>query len=148
MSQTKHYSANEVTISIAGLIINSGFAEGEFCRIERAAPRVIKVVGADGEVAISKGLDRSGTVKIMLLSTSSSNDDISALAALNENADGFPAIGEMYIRDRSGRSLHQSPTIWVESDAVVTYGPGATAREWTFGFGSLSNFIGGNTVLG
>lgn len=145
--QTKHYSADEVTIDVADQIIDSGFADGEFVLIEEEAPRVSKVVGSDGEVAISKNLNRSGTIKIKLLSTSSGNDKLSALAALNEGADGFPAIGRLYVRDRSGRSIHEAPQVWVEQFPTVSYDRTATTREWTLGFGQLSNFLGGNTTL-
>ncbi|MEM9407173.1 MAG: phage protein [Acidobacteriota bacterium] len=148
MSNTRAYTADQVTILIASAIIDSGYADGEFLLIQEDAPRIIKVVGSDGEVAISKNLNRAATITLKLLSTSAGNNILSALMNLNSDGDGIGGIGPLSIRDRAGSSLHEAPACWVEQAPSVSYDRSATSREWIIGVGHLTNFIGGNAIVG
>jgi hypothetical protein len=143
----KVYNANEVTLSIGGKTIDAGFASGEFISIEESAPRITKAVGTDGEITISRHMDRTGTVKVKLMQTSDGNDVLDNMAKLNEDGPGLPGVKTLYIRDRNGRAIHESDACWVEGAPTVSYDQGATAREWTLGTGTLKNRVKGSASV-
>ncbi len=140
----KLYSADEVSLTIGGRPIDSGFADGEFITIEESAPRVVTAVGTDGEVAVSRNNDRRATVTVKLMSTSDGNDVLQDLADLNEEGPGLPGVSNLYIRDRNGRALHEGDHCWVEEMPAVSYDRGATTREWKLGVSRLRNTVRGN----
>ena len=54
MSSTYYYDPDRITIIIAGIPIDSGFAEDEMCTFEREGDDFMDVAGVDGEVTRSK----------------------------------------------------------------------------------------------
>lgn len=146
---TKAYNADEVTLMIGNDVIESGYADGEFVLIEEASPRIVKVVGTDGEVTVSKHFDRTATVTIKLFHTSDGNDVLDGMAALNvKGKPGLQGVKPLYIRDRQGRSIHEAAHCWVEEMPSASYDRTATAREWKLGVAQLTNTIKGNNNLG
>lgn len=137
----KTYSPKDISIVVAGATI-SGYAEGTFCNIERSADAFTKVVGAGGEVTRTASADRSGTITITLLQTSSSNDILSSL----QQADELSLTGKfpVLIKDNFGNSLHEASTAWIMKVADAEYAAEMGSREWTIECSDLISFVGSN----
>jgi len=141
----KIYDADQVAISIAGIPITGGYADGEFCRIERETDAFVDVVGTDGEVTRSKSGDDRATVTILLMQTAESNALLAALHNADKLAANGAGVGPLLIKDlNSDTTLHSSPECWVQSSPSVSYGREAGAREWPIRVSKLIDFVGGN----
>ncbi len=140
----KVYDANEVTVSIAGLPIDSGFDDGEFVRIEQEADDFIDKVGTDGEVTRSKTNDRRATVAIILMQSSDGNALLSGLNNIDRLAGNGAGVGPFLVRDRQGTSLYAAAECWISKPPDVSFDREPTAREWTLRVASLERFDGSN----
>ena len=141
----KVYNADEVTLNIAGALIESGYADGEFLRVEQESDDFTDVVGTDGEVAVSKTKDRRATITVLLMQTSDGNDILSALSNLARNGTGLAGAGPLYIRDRQGRTVYESSTCWIAKPPDASFDRSAGPREWKIRCDKLERFDGGNT---
>ena len=144
MGEVKSWDAKEVTVSIAGLLIDSGFADGEFLRIEQDTDDWGDVVGTDGEVARFKTNDRRANVALILLQTSGGNDLLSGLSKLDMSAPNGAGIGAFLVRDRQGTSLYRGKAAWVKKGPNVSMGREVTGREWTLRVANLERLDGSN----
>ena len=140
----KVYDANEVTVSIAGLPIESGFDDGEFVRIEQESEDFIDKVGTDGEVTRSKTNDRRATVSILLMQSSDANALLSGLNNIDRLAGNGAGVGPFLVRDRQGLALYAAAECWISKPPDVSFDREPTAREWTLRVASLERFDGGN----
>ncbi len=138
----KVYNADEVTLMIGNVLIESGFADGEFLSYEHVSDQVTSVAGTDGEVAISRNRDPRVNITITLLQTSDGNDILSGLHALRR-APGGAFVAPFTIRDRNGRSLHEG-RCWIKKPAPVRYDRSATSRQWALEGVEQYGFVGGN----
>ncbi len=134
---TKVYDANEVSVILGGIAIDSGFADGEFCRIEQESDDFDDVVGSDGEVTRSKTNDRRATITLLVMQTSSSNQALSALSNADRLASNGAGIVPVMIRDRNGASLFESQHAWIRRPPNVSFDKVATPREWVIRAGQL-----------
>lgn len=146
-SATKTYSADEVSLSVAGYTIDSGFADGEFVNIEMASDDFTDKVGADGEVARAKTNDRRATIKIKLLQTSQGNDLLSALRTLDINAPNGAGVGAFLLRDRSGLLVAQADKCWISKPPAIGRGREIGECEWTLRASSMNLVVGGNPSI-
>ena len=144
MAATTTYSASELTISFNGTLIDGGFADGEFLRIEQESDDTVDVVGTGGDVAVSPTNDRRATVTVILLQGSEQNDTMSAIRVAGTQTPLGIAIGPMYIRDRLGRSIYEGAAAWIMRAPDVTYDRAATPREWKIRIGQFRRVDGGN----
>ena len=140
----KVYDANEVTVNVAGLPIESGFDDGEFVRIEQEAEDFIDKVGTDGEVTRSKTNDRRATITILLMQSSDGNALLSGLNNLDRLAGNGAGVGPFLVRDRQGTALYAGAECWISKPPDVSFDREPTAREWTLRVASLERFDGGN----
>lgn len=140
---TKVYDPDQISIVLSGIPI-SGYADGEFVRIEKESDAFTDVVGTDGEVSRSKTRDDRGTVTFILMQTSDSNILLSALHLLDKNAPGGAGIGALLVRDARGTSLYSSAECWISKEPDVTMDREPTAREWTCRAAKLVSVHGGN----
>ncbi len=76
----QQYSPKDVVCSWNGIAIE-GFAPDSFLRLQRTSPLVTPVVGAGGQVALTRNADKTGTIEIELIQTSLSNQMLSAIQA-------------------------------------------------------------------
>lgn len=137
------YDADEVSLSLNGIPL-SGYADGAFCRIAMESDAFSDIAGTDGEVARSKSNDKRATITIMLLQTSKSNDVLSALAILDQNAPGGAGVGVFLLRDRQGTTLHLAPSAWISKLPDSEFGREAGTREWTLRCAEMQSFVGSN----
>lgn len=145
MANPKIYMADEVIIAVGPVLIDSGYADGEFCRIENEADDTEDVAGTDGEVAVSRTNDRRATITIMLLQTADANQGLSVLSNLARSAPGMAgAIVPVLISDRNGAALHVAENAWVQRPPDVSYDRTATTREWAVRCANLIRNDGGS----
>ena len=137
----KTYNSGEVSIIFAGIPFE-GFADGTFVTIARNNPSFNDLVGSDGEGARAASNDKSGTVTVTLMQTSLTNDELSAIALLDElTGDG---VAPLLVKDNSGRTVASAETAWLEKPADAEFGREISNREWVFKTDNLGLFIGGN----
>lgn len=140
----KIYDANEITIIIAGIPIDSGFADGEFLRIEQDSDDFSDVVGTDGEVTRTKTNDRRATITLILSQSSSSNAVLSALNLLDKKVGNGAGVGPFLVRDKQGTSLYSASKSWVAKPPNAGFGREASTREWKIRVADLDRLDGGN----
>ena len=140
----KVYDADEVSIIVAGIPI-SGFADGEFVRIEEEE-QFSTVTGSDGEVTRSKTNQTLATLTFILMQTSASNAVLSALHVTDLQASGGAGIVPVLVRDRQGLSQFNSESGWVVKFPDESFDREATSREWMIHAvkNKTSRTVGGN----
>lgn len=136
------YNAGKVVVTVGGIIV-SGFDDGDFVSASYEGDRATPKVGADGEVGLSINPSRLGTITITLSATSKANDELSALANLNNNS-VFTSAFPIGVADLSGRTVIAGTKCWLQTAPDVTFGTEVGSREWVFGVADLLTTIGGN----
>lgn len=139
----KVYDSNEVKISVAGIPVIGGFADGEFVSIVRETEAFNDVVGTDGEVTRSKTNDARATVTITLMQTADVNLALSVLHNADKNTAGGAGVGPLLIEDLNGVTLHESPQCWINTEPDVTYAREAGERAWPIRCANLRSIIAG-----
>lgn len=119
-----------------------GWADGDVCSVEYDADAFTKYVGTGGEGARSKSLNRGATITLRLMSTSPSNDILSA-AAEADRLTGQGA-GPFFAKDGSGRTAALAPTAWVKKMPAKPFGKEVGEIEWQLDTDLLELFVGGN----
>ena len=120
-----------------------GFADGTFIDVEPLGDGITSVSGADGEVARTMSPDSRCKITVTLLSTSASNDYLSAMHILDKQS-GQNAL-PFLIKDLLGRTVVTSQYAWITQFPKMTNGMEATDgnREWVLETGGCEWFIGG-----
>jgi hypothetical protein len=127
----KRYDAAQVTVVLMGILIDSGYSEGEFLTIAQDAPDYEKYVGTDGQVGRSRTNNNSATLKLKLMQTSDGNTFLGALRTAGLLAANGADIGPLLIRDRvSGTCTYTAANCWISKPPDVTYDSKITEREW------------------
>lgn len=139
----KIYDADQVNISLAGIPL-SGYADGEFLRIERESNAFDDVVGTDGEVTRSKTNDDRATATVRLMQSSGSNDLLSVLYNSDKNTPGGVGVGPFLARDAQGRAIFTAEKAWIAKAPNVVFDRTATEREWVIRMATIIEFHGGN----
>jgi len=143
MSNTKNYDPKSITLSIDGQAV-SGFADGTFITVNRNNPMWSVVSGASGEHARSKSCDKSGTIELVLMQTSETNDLLSAYLLLDEtsNSGKFPVA----LLDAHGGTIVGATEMWVQQAPSIEYGKELSDRTWTLEAGHIDIFAGGTDI--
>jgi hypothetical protein len=144
MGALKIYDANEVSVVICNIPIESGFADGEFVTIEQESNDFEDVVGTDGEVTRSKTNDQRATITVKLMQSSDANAALSALNNLDKATGNGAGVGVLLIRDKQGTSLYQASKCWIAKPPDVPFDKTGTAREWMIRCADLKRLDGGN----
>lgn len=137
----KTYDPKQVSVIVGGKIM-SGFSDTTFIKASRNEQAFNLKVGTDGEGTRAKSNNLSGKVEITLMQSSQSNDDLSAFAALDElqNAGVVPLL----INDKSGRTVLQATTAWIQKYADVEFAKETSTRTWILETDQFLIFEGGN----
>jgi len=138
----KVYDADQVSVAFAGILLSSGYGDGEFVRIVQEADDFTDRVGTDGQVTRSKTNDRRAVVTVILAQTSDGNAALSALSNLDRNAPGGAGVGSLLIRDRQGTAIYQAEQCWIAKPPDVAFGRESADREWTLRCADLVRFDG------
>jgi hypothetical protein len=139
----KVYDADQVKITLAGLPIDSGYADGEFLTIAPEGVFFGDVVGSDGEVTRFKSFDRRANCGIILMQTSEGHGRLSTLHNTDRLAPGGAGVGPFLVEDLNGSTLHSSPRCWIAGYPDVAYGREPGGWEWPIRIAHLEAFLAG-----
>lgn len=132
MSNINVYSPEDVVVNWAGAFEITGFAEGTMVEASRNSPRTQTVVGAKGDVGITRSADRTGSLTLTLLQNSPSNQMLSAIINAEDLSNSLLIRGDMTIKDPSGGTLCYANRCHIQEPASVTLGDGQNAKVWVF----------------
>ncbi|AWD91350.1 DUF3277 family protein [Salmonella enterica subsp. enterica serovar Enteritidis] len=133
MAMYQQYSPKDVVCSWNGIAIE-GFAPDSFLRLQRTSPLVTPVVGAGGQVALTRNADKTGTIEIELMQTSLSNQMLSAIQAKQDNMELEEDISSNFvIYDPSGSVLATGINAWLQELPQVELGRDQNSKTWIFG---------------
>lgn len=139
----KHYDPDLISIVFAGILIE-GYADGEFVSIEANSEDFLMKMGTDGEGTRSKTNDRSGTVTLKLMQSSSSNPRLSAIRELDLAQPNGAGVGALQVRDQGGVTIYSAEQAYIEKLPSSSFDREATTREWVLKTDKLTAIIGGN----
>ena len=140
---TEFYDPNLVQVSLGGLLLE-GFAEGSMVEIEPASDDYEAKVGTKGDVGVARIYNPLATVKVRLLQTSTSNDQLSTLRRSSRAATATGFAAALSVRDASGTSIVQG-TAWIMKRPTLALSNTIEAREWSLMVRESTSFVGGNT---
>lgn len=143
MASTKVLDPDQISVTFGGALI-SGFAPDSIVEIEQEANDFDDESGADGEVVRWKTMDRRATIRIFLMSTSDSNDLLSAVSNADMKAPNGAGIAALYIRDRNGRAIYSAAECWIRKPPPANFKRGVQERVWELRCAVLERFDGGN----
>lgn len=133
MAMYQQYSPKDVVCSWNGIAIE-GFAPDSFLRLQRTSPLVTPVVGAGGQVALTRNADKTGTIEIELMQTSLSNQMLSAIQAKQDNMELEEDISSNFvIYDPSGSVLATGINAWLQELPQIELGRNQNSKTWIFG---------------
>ena len=107
-----------------------------------AGERSKMTVGADGSVMHSLLGDKSGTVSVKLLKTSSVNAALQIMYNLQTTTGAQHGMNTIVIRDVARGDVITCQNCAFAKQPAITYGTDAGAVEWTFNAGSISFLLG------
>ena len=133
MAMYQQYSPKDVVCSWNGIAIE-GFAPDSFLRLQRTSPLVTPVVGAGGQVALTRNADKTGPIEIELMQTSLSNQMLSAIQAKQDNMELEEDISSNFvIYDPSGSVLATGINAWLQELPQIELGRDQNSKTWIFG---------------
>lgn len=127
----KAYSFANTVVVVNGVEI-VGWSDGDdVIEIKRRVDSASDKVGAGGDMVVSLSSDRSGEFTFKLQSTSSSNNYLESLLALQENgADTFEPISVLF-QDTFRQDLGQASAGYIKKPSDVKRGEKSGEHEWT-----------------
>lgn len=148
ISNIGNYSPEDVVMIISNNNFThtiSGTVDGTFISFERTVPRSTLAVGSDLHAARVLRRNKSGTVTVTLMQSSESNDILSELARLDEEAHNNDWLFAVTIKDMLGRSVFYAPQAFIGNDPMTEYGVELSNREWTIQVINVQRHNGGNS---
>lgn len=124
------YSPKEVVLSWGGAPI-TGLADDTFIEATFNADSTEEVIGAQGDVALTKIANGTGTVTITLLQNATTNVAL-ANVYLKDQLEGKISRANLTITDPSGSLLMECQDAHLKTFAPVTLGASQNAKAWTF----------------
>jgi len=140
----KTFDPNLYDLVFAGIRLNEGTADGQHIQVEFNSAGFTKKIGADGTVTRARMADRSGSVTVSLMQTSSINDSLSGIHLADRNAVNGQGVGALLLQDRNGTTVLTASKAWIADDPNVTIDLEATTRDWVIDFADGVMFHGGN----
>lgn len=132
---------DSVKLSVGGIPV-SGYADGTFIEFERTTDSFEKSTGADGKTTRVAKNDRSGTCTITLQQSSPTNDQFTALAAIDERTKR--GVVPIACKDLMGTSNHFSATGWIRKPAKGTFSKSVENTVWIIDMADYIPGVGGN----
>lgn len=130
MATLRDYSSAQVAISWGGINF-VGFAPDTFVTLSRNTPNTNNSVGADGSVGITFNADKSGTIEITLMQTSTTHRVLSAAQA-QQDFSGKLFRSNMTVTDPSGGFIAKAQRVHIMEPPEVTLGSDQNEKTWTF----------------
>jgi len=143
MSQ-QTYDPNETILNVLGVVVTQ-LAKGTFIEVAYDTDAYSDEVGANGNVVRIRSADKRGTIKFTTMAESPSNDELTALAAM-DRATGA-ASGSSFARDFRGTSTHFAASSWLKRVPARKYATEATTVEWEVRCASLLHNVGSTLAI-
>lgn len=140
----KVYDIHAVELIVGGIPIKDGFVSAE---IAPEGPAFADEAGADGTVIRYATHEKRHTLTLTLKGSSSENEKLSALHALDVQATNGAGVVPLLLRDGNGTSLISTDSAWITQLPSKSFGnlPGDCAWNIRLFLSSpLSAIIGGN----
>ena len=131
-------------VAVFGPVVMDGYQDGEGFTIEHSSDAFTKKSGTDGKVTRCAMKDRSARVTFKLMANSACNDQLSLIYNLDRNAPNGAGVGQLLIKDNSGRSRFFAAEAWIAKAPDVTADREVTSREWAIDVAFLEEVHGGN----
>lgn len=138
----QYFDPDLVDVIVSGVPI-SGFGPDAMIKFKEAEKRFKIVKGVKGDVTRSKILAKTGTLTIVTMSSSKSNDVLSLLHQTDMATPGGAGVVTVLIRDRNGTSLLAAPIAFVDGMPELSYTGEAHPVEWEITLVDFKNYIGG-----
>lgn len=139
---TGSYDPSQVICTVGGVIV-SGFSDGDSIIARRSEEIYFTKVGLDGGVSRARNANKMGEFEFKILQTSTANDALSALLAIDDLINDGKAVIPIAIVDGSGRSLAAATQCWIKSIPEATFAKEVSERVWVFSAADLKIFHGG-----
>jgi hypothetical protein len=139
---TGSYDPAQVIVTVGGIIL-SGFSDGDHITARRAEDNYFTRVGADGGVARARNANKMGEFEFKLLQTSTANDLLSALFAVDDLVNDGLTLVPVAVIDGSGRSLAVATQCWLKTLPEGVFGKEVSERIWVLTAADLKIFHGG-----
>ena len=138
------FDGSEVHV-IIGTVPLSGFSDGDSVTATRTSDLFSKRTGLDGATGRAKNTDKSGTIEVRLLQSSSANDALSALLNMDSLGLEGDAVFPISVIDMSGRTVIAGADCWIQTAPPVAFSTNAVGeRVWVFASAALQLYVGGN----
>lgn len=124
------YSSTQVDLSW-GLVNFEGFSGDNIVSIEYNSDLTTEVVSCDGKLAISITPDRTGTVVVELMQSSSTQHALTAILA-EQDSRGTLIRSDFVVSDPSGGSGYIARNAYIKKAPTMGLGVEQQTREWTF----------------
>lgn len=141
---TGSYDPAQVIVTV-GIVILSGFSDGDSIIARRSEDVYLTRVGTDGGVGRARNANKMGEFEFKLLQTSSANDLLSSLVAVDDLINDGLITMPISIMDGSGRSLCAATQCWIKTVPEATFGKEVGERAWVFSAADLKIFHGGGS---
>lgn len=126
----KAVNPTRFTISLGGILIQRGWADGEFFSAEPESDHVMSVAGTDGEVAVSVNYDGRWNITLKLLQSSDENLKCSQLYNLKRRSHGSIGFFPMLARHVDTGEYLTGTDACFSRPPNVSQDRTATVREW------------------
>jgi len=130
-----------LTHAIVGVRQITGFSDGTGIKAERSEDSLTLHTGNDGEQAITRNKNQSGTVEFELQQASASNDYLSAL--MQQHEDLGTGFFPLMIADKNGATQCGGPNCFVTKPAGIDRAKEHGATTWKIVVPKMRTFIGG-----
>lgn len=132
----QYYHAWEDSVLLINGVEITGYAEGDdLLQFARRSDSFSDVVGGNGDMAVVKLTDKSGTLTMKLLQNSESNKYIRGLLNLAENG-AFADITMQFTNTSSGETVSGIGG-YITRHAEQTRGVNQNTMSWEFVFGRM-----------
>jgi hypothetical protein len=125
------FDLDNMTLSFAAIPLTGGFGEGGSVSIRKNENMFDYKVGRSGNVVRYKNNDRTATVEITLMQTSTLNSQLNAIAQLDMNASNGAGVGVFECKDNTNGDTYFAASAWLQSPPEVELGMEVTDRMWT-----------------
>jgi len=124
----KAFSFKNISVIVGGRIIEGFWTGDDVAKASFNNDMFSLTVGADGDSTRSQTSDRSGKLSFKLLPTSEDNAFLNTLHLLD--VESGAGVVPVVIKSTDTGLTATASQAWIVKTAEITYGAGATAREW------------------
>lgn len=126
----KSYSFENMIFLVNNTPLTQFMDGDDAIQVERRNPSYADNVGADGNMAVSENVDKSGTLIANLQQTSPSNLFLSGLLNAAENGAFVPV--QVVVKNVLTNELIAGSSGYIEGHPSVARGAGINGQSWTF----------------